>query len=79
VRSIADHTGKTLKSAYPGTAVTVSGWKELPNAGDEVIQGTNEEEIKRAITNRKRQEQLDNVVEDVDAINKKRKLERERR
>ena len=79
VRSIADHTGNTLKSAYPGTAVTVSGWKELPKAGDEVVQGRNEEEVKRAITNRRRQEELNSVVEDVDAINQKRKLERERR
>jgi len=79
VRSITDHTGKTLRSAHPGTAVTVSGWKELPKAGDEVIQGRNEEEVKRAITNRKRQEELNSVVEDVDAINHKRKLERERR
>lgn len=79
MRSITDHTGKVLKSVYPGTAVTVSGWKELPKAGDEVIQGKNEEEVKRAITNRKRQEELNNVVEDVDAINHKRKLERERR
>ena len=79
VRNITDHTGKVLKSAYPGTAVTVSGWKELPKAGDEVIQGRNEDEVKRAITNRKRQEELNTVVEDVDAINHKRKLERERR
>ena len=79
MRSITDHTGNTLKSIYPGTAVTVSGWKQLPSAGDEVIQGRNEEEVKRAITNRKRQEELNGVVEDVDAINHKRKLERERR
>ena len=79
VRSITDHTSKTLKSVYPGTAVTVSGWKELPKAGDEVIQGKNEEEVKRAIANRKRQEELNSVVEDVDAINHKRKLERDRR
>ena len=79
VRGITDHTSKTLKGVYPGTAVTVSGWKELPKAGDEVIQGKNEEEVKRAITNRKRQEELNSVVEDVDAINHKRKLERERR
>ena len=79
VRSITDHTCKTLQVAHPGTAVTVSGWKELPKAGDEVIQGLNEDEVKRAITNRKRQEELKSVVEDVDAINQKRKLERERR
>jgi translation initiation factor IF-2 len=79
VRNITDHTNKTLKSVNPGTAVTVSGWKELPKAGDELVQGRNEEEVKRAITNRKRQEGLNSVVEDVDAINQKRKLERERR
>ncbi|KAG8750049.1 hypothetical protein FRC14_000865, partial [Serendipita sp. 396] len=53
-------------------------WKDLPNAGDEVIQGT-EDEVKRALINRKRNQDLASLVEDVGAINEKRKLERERR
>lgn len=79
VRSIADHTGQTLKVAYPGTAITISGWKELPKAGDEVLQGKNEDEIKKAIANRIRRAESESVLEDVDAINAKRRLERERR
>jgi translation initiation factor IF-2 len=59
-------------------AVSVSGWKDLPNAGDEVIQAT-EDEIKRALINRKRNHDLANLVEDVDAINEKRRVEREKK
>lgn len=78
VRSLTDSAGKIIKSAAPGTAVSVSGWKELPAAGDQVIQAT-EDEIKRAIINRKRNNTLASLVEDVGAINEKRRLERERR
>ncbi|KAG8836202.1 hypothetical protein FRC18_011700 [Serendipita sp. 400] len=78
VRSLTDSNGKSVKGVPPGTAVSVSGWKDLPNAGDEVIQGT-EDEVKRALINRKRNQDLASLVEDVGAINEKRKLERERR
>ncbi|KAJ7871398.1 hypothetical protein B0H14DRAFT_2723884 [Mycena olivaceomarginata] len=46
VRIMHDSSGKVVKSASPGWPVTVSGWKSLPDAGDEVLQGT-ESEIKR--------------------------------
>lgn len=78
VRTLTDSSGKLVKSVLPGMAVSVSGWKDLPNAGDEVIQAT-EDEIKRAIVNRKRNHDLANLVEDVEAINEKRRMERERR
>jgi translation initiation factor IF-2 len=78
VRSLTDSAGKSTKNAAPGTAVLVSGWKELPAAGDQVIQAT-EDEIKRAVINRKRNNDLTSLIEDVSAINEKRRLERERR
>jgi translation initiation factor IF-2 len=56
----------------------VSGWKELPAAGDQVIQAA-EDEVKRAVINRKRNHDLANLIEDVGAINEKRRLERGRR
>jgi len=78
VRSLTDSAGNIVKSAAPGTAVSVSGWKELPTVGDQVIQAS-EGEIKRAIINRKRNNALTSLVEDVGAINEKRRVERERR
>jgi translation initiation factor IF-2 len=78
VRQLSDSTGKTVKVAFPGMAVTVSGWKELPSAGEEVLQGT-ETEIKKAISNRRRRLQLANVVQDAEAINTQRKQDREKK
>lgn len=78
VRSLTSSTGQTVKSIPPGTAASVSGWQELPNAGDEVIQAS-EGDIKRALVNRKRNEEMLKLVGDAEAINEKRREERERR
>jgi translation initiation factor IF-2 len=42
VRSMTDHQGKPLKQALPGTPVKVIGWKDVPNAGDEMLQAKDE-------------------------------------
>ncbi|KAJ6488584.1 hypothetical protein C8R47DRAFT_1274980, partial [Mycena vitilis] len=78
VRIMHDSNGKVVKTASPGIAVTVSGWKSLPNAGDEVLQGT-ESEIKRAIVNRQRKLDIEAAIVDVEAINNSRQQERDRR
>ena len=73
-----DSSDKPVKAAYPGMAVTVTGWKSLPNAGDEVLQGT-ETNVKKAISNRERKAELEETMEDLEAINDQRRLERDRR
>ena len=73
-----DSSDKLVKAAYPGMAVTVTGWKSLPNAGDEVLQGT-EANVKKAIVNRERKVDLEETMEDLEAINEQRRLERDRR
>ncbi|KAL0578138.1 translation initiation factor IF-2 [Marasmius crinis-equi] len=78
VRVMNDSSGKSVKSASPGMAVTVSGWKTLPNAGDDVLQGS-ESDIKKAIANRQRKAELEASLVDVEAINASRREERERR
>lgn len=78
VRVMLDSQGRTVKAAYPGMAVTVTGWKTLPNAGDEVLQGT-ESDVKKAVANRIRKAELESTLGDVEAINEQRKLERERK
>ncbi|KAJ7632172.1 translation initiation factor IF-2 [Roridomyces roridus] len=78
VRVMQDSNGQTVKDAPPGMAVTVSGWKSLPSAGDEVLQGT-ESEIKKAIANRQRKLDVEASMADVEAINNSRHQERERR
>jgi translation initiation factor IF-2 len=59
-------------------AVTVSGWKELPAAGDEVLAGS-EQDVKKAVTNRQRKAEAEAMMVDIDAINIQRRLEREQR
>ncbi|KAF9068645.1 hypothetical protein BDP27DRAFT_1223733 [Rhodocollybia butyracea] len=78
VRVMNDSSGKPVKVATPGMAVTVSGWKTLPSAGDEVLQGS-EADIKKAIANRQRKAEIEASIADIDAINLTRKQERERR
>ncbi|KAI8998476.1 hypothetical protein BD414DRAFT_475182 [Trametes punicea] len=78
VRLLTDSNGKAVKVAYPGMAVTVSGWKELPNAGDEVLTGS-EADIKKALTNRLRKAEIEASLTDLEAINEQRRAEREKR
>jgi len=49
-------------------AVMISGWKELPQAGDEVLQAE-ENDIKKAIINRQRRRAALDVLDDATAIN----------
>lgn len=78
VRVMTDSTGSPVKVAVPGMAVTVSGWKELPGAGDEVLEGS-EQDVKKAVANRLRKAEEQAMMIDIDAINTQRRLEREQR
>lgn len=71
VRLMNDSAGKAVKQAYPGMAVTVSGWKELPNAGDEVLSGP-EGDVKKALANRIRKAEIEVSLADMEAINAQR-------
>ena len=63
-----DSAGAPVKEAYPGMAVTVSGWKELPNAGDDVLTGS-EADAKKALANRRRKAEVEATLIDMGAIN----------
>ena len=78
VRAMSDSSGNSIKAAYPGMAITVSGWKVLPNAGDEVLQGS-EADVKKAVINRLRKAETESTLVDVEAINAQRRQEREKR
>ncbi|OAX38903.1 initiation factor 2 [Rhizopogon vinicolor AM-OR11-026] len=77
VRLMSDSSGAPVKAAYPGMAVTVSGWRSLPGAGDEVVQGS-EGDVKKALANRVRKKEVETVLVDAEAINVARAAERER-
>ena len=78
VRLLRDSSDTAVKHVLPGTAAVVSGWKELPKAGDEVLSGS-ENDVKRALANRLRKAAEEALMEDAEAINQSRREERERR
>jgi len=78
VRHLTDSSGMPIKCAIPGSAVIVSGWKELPQVGNEVLQGT-EDEVKKALANRLRKMKLATTLNDAEVINATRRAERERK
>ena len=78
VRLLHDSHGKPVKVATPGMAVTVSGWKELPNAGDEVLKGS-ESDVKKALANRERQADLEATLGDLEILNEQRRQDRDQK
>lgn len=77
VRSIIDINNKNLKEAYPTDPVLITGWKDLPNAGDELLGANNELEAKKAVENRKNTEERKKLLKDVEIINESRRLKSE--
>ncbi|KAF8502671.1 P-loop containing nucleoside triphosphate hydrolase protein [Russula emetica] len=56
----------------------LTGWKEPTGAGDEVLEGS-EQDVKKAVDNRLRKAEEQAMTIDIDAINTQRRLEREQR
>ncbi|KAH6638563.1 mitochondrial translation initiation factor 2 [Truncatella angustata] len=48
IRHLRNEAGQEIKEAPPGTPVEILGWRDLPAAGDEVIQGTDERRVRQA-------------------------------
>ncbi|CAE7144262.1 unnamed protein product [Rhizoctonia solani] len=76
VRQMTDDKNRPVKLAKPGDAVTVAGWKEVPDAGDEVLQAEREDDAKKAVANRKRVIETRALAEDVEKINEKRRMDK---
>lgn len=74
VRSMKDSYGKALKQAGPGTPVEITGWKELPQAGDEILQAKDETLAKKVTENRIARAKLIKEAEDVAIMNEQRKM-----
>ncbi|KAH8079045.1 hypothetical protein HD553DRAFT_329996 [Filobasidium floriforme] len=87
IRQMLDDKNRPIKSAPPGTPVNITGWKDLPLAGDKILQpydysagkgNKGEDEVKRAVANRIRDKERKALMNDVEVINEKRRIERER-
>lgn len=78
VRQMQDSAGRSVRSAPPGTPVSIMGWREIPHAGDQLLEATTEDEAKKAITNRLREIENKKLLADVESINLKRLAERKK-
>jgi translation initiation factor IF-2 len=54
------------------------GWRDVPHAGDQLLEASTEDEAKKAITNRLREIENRKLLVDVESINSKRVTERNR-
>jgi len=70
VRSIKDEGGKVIKIAGPSTPVELWGWKEVPEAGDEVLQAKDEAQAKKVVETRINRASKQKDAKNVDVINK---------
>ena len=77
VRNLLSDNGTELDYALPGTPVEVDGWKEQPEAGDEVLQAPTESKAKSVVEYRIIKEERVRLAADMEAINTHRRLQRE--
>lgn len=64
VRLLRDDKGEILKEVTPGYATEIEGWKDLPPAGELVLEVESEKRAKEAIRFRNQQKQHEQQQED---------------
>ncbi|MCJ1386348.1 hypothetical protein MMC17_009474 [Xylographa soralifera] len=79
IRSLRDEAGVSISSAGPGTPVEIDGWREQPEAGDEVLQAPDEHRAKSVVELRIARAEKEKMAADVLAVNEARRLEQEKR
>ncbi|XP_029642566.1 translation initiation factor IF-2, mitochondrial isoform X1 [Octopus sinensis] len=72
VRAMFDERGQLVQAAGPSTPVEVIGWRELPNAGEEIFQVSTEQRLKEIINWRKQQQMEQKKEKDQVFIDQKR-------
>jgi translation initiation factor IF-2 len=77
VRTMTTDQGENVVQAGPGTPVKVTGWKELPMAGDELLVAESEEQAKKAAHNRYERLERQKELKALEEINEKRRLMRD--
>lgn len=76
VRNLLDSAGKTVAKAMPADAVEVLGWKELPEAGEQVVQATNESQAKKYNAKRTALLEVEEQAINVEKLNMERGLKK---
>ncbi|KAJ2476433.1 translation initiation factor IF-2, partial [Coemansia sp. RSA 2320] len=73
VRSMSDDRGALVKEAGPASAVEIMGWKEIPRAGDMVLQAASEGQAKSVVDNRVEKRKNKAKLASVEAMNEQRR------
>ncbi|XP_045405583.1 translation initiation factor IF-2, mitochondrial isoform X2 [Lemur catta] len=77
VRLIFDENGKTINEAYPSMPVGIIGWRDLPSAGDEILEVESEPRAREVVDWRKYEQEQEKNKEDLKVIEEKRKEHQE--
>jgi len=79
VRALHNEAGVSVYEAGPGTPVEVDGWRDQPNAGDEVLQAPNEQKATSVVEYRSELVERKRMTTDMEAINEARRMEATKR
>ncbi|XP_030590069.1 translation initiation factor IF-2, mitochondrial [Archocentrus centrarchus] len=74
VRFLFDENGQAVKEAGPSTAVEVVGWKELPSAGETILEVESEQRAREVVEWRVYEEEQRKLQEEQSLIEEKQKL-----
>ncbi|XP_056423751.1 translation initiation factor IF-2, mitochondrial isoform X1 [Hyla sarda] len=77
VRLMLDENNKMLNEVLPSMPVEIVGWKELPSAGDEILEVESEQRAKEVIQWRTFVEEQEKMKKDMEVIEVKQKEHRE--
>ncbi|XP_058523784.1 translation initiation factor IF-2, mitochondrial [Ochotona princeps] len=77
VRLMFDENGKTISEAYPSMPVGIIGWKDLPSAGDEILEVESEPRAREVVDWRKYAQEQEKNKDDLKIIEEKRKEHQE--
>ncbi|XP_008821228.1 translation initiation factor IF-2, mitochondrial [Nannospalax galili] len=73
VRLMFDENGKTINEAYPSMPVGIIGWRDLPSAGDEILEVESEPRAREVVDWRKFEQEEEKNKHDLKIIEEKRK------
>ncbi|XP_007936194.1 translation initiation factor IF-2, mitochondrial [Orycteropus afer afer] len=77
VRSMFDENGKTINEACPSLPVGIIGWRDLPSAGDEILEVESEARAREVLDWRKYKQEQEKNKDDMKIIEEKRKEHQE--
>ncbi|KAM9701320.1 translation initiation factor IF-2, mitochondrial isoform 3-T3 [Menidia menidia] len=78
VRFLLDENGGPLVEAGPGAAVQVVGWRELPSAGDTVLEVESEQRAREVVEWRAQQEERARQQEELSAVRRQQQQQRDK-